>query len=312
VKRYFLPGITAVLLLIAMGAPASCAEPDPPLALVNGHEVSLAQYRRFLLKLQPGTPPEGVDKEVLKKLIEETLILQRAKEKGISSSEEEVQRSIQDFLKENDLTEKAFEEQIAGHGMSMGEYRTWLKENIIVLAKAVHEEVDSLVSVNEEEIGRYYALNRESFSSGPERFRIKAIFLRLGEAPSLAEVTALKMKALRISSELRGGTGFDRLAAEYPENTLKAHDGVLGEFRKGDLVAELDTRISSMKAGDISGPVWLREGVYIIKLEERVVEMPPLSEVRQEIATRLAAEKRAEAYREWVRKLWEAASITIY
>lgn len=307
-----LPVLISAVLLLLLCPPLWAAEAVAPLALVNGEKVTLADYRLFLLKFPPGTAGEGIDKEILRKLIDEKLILQEARKRGVSVTEEEVQKSIVDFLRESNLSEKAFEEQITGKGMSLKEYRAWLKENIIVLAKLTHLEVDEKVTVEDDEIRRYYAANRDRFVTGPERVRIKAIFLRLEASATLAEVTALKIKALRLVAELKRGTSFDTLAALYPENPLKAQDGVLGEFRKGDLVPALEKGIDALKDGDISPPLWLKEGAYIIKLEGRVRTPSPLDAVRQDIRNRIYYEKKHALYGAWVKTLWERSAVTIY
>lgn len=307
-----LPVLISAVLLLILRPPLWAAESVAPLALVNGEKVTMADYRLFLLKLPPDLTAEGIDKEILRKLIDEKLILQEAGKRGLTVTDDEVKQSVVEFLRESNLTEKDFEEQITGKGMSIKEYRRWLKENIIVVAKLTHQEVDGKVTVEEDEVRRYYEVNRDRFVTGPERVRIKAIFLRLEPSATLAEVTALKIKALRQVAELKSGTSFDTLAALYPENTLKAQDGVLGEFRKGDLVPALEKGIDALKDGDISQPLWLKEGAYIIKLEGRIRTLSPLDAVRQDIRNRIYYEKKHALYGAWVKTLWERSAVTIY
>ncbi len=311
-KKAAFPLIPLFLSLLLPFAAALAAEADKDLALVNGEPVTHADYRRFLLKISPGVASDTVDKEALKGLIRERLILQEAKKSGISVTDDEVDEGIRDFLNRNNMTERQFEEKITAQGMSLREYRKWLKENIIVLAKTIDREVDRKTLVGDAEIADFYQREQALFRTGPERVRVKAIFLRLDDRLSLAEITALKIRCLRLVSELKKGTSFDVLASLYPENTLKAQDGVLGEFRKGDLRPELDRRIALIKEGEISPPLWLKEGVYILKLEKILQDYRTIEDVRPEILRRLFREKREKLYDDWIKALWERSTITIY
>ncbi len=304
--------LSMILLSLLSFAAAHAAETEKDLALVNGERVTHADYRRFLLKVSPAAPSGTIDREVLKGLIRERLIIQEAKKKGISVTDDEVDEGIRDFLQRNNMTDRQFEEKITAQGMTLRDYRAWLKENIIVLAKTIDQEVDRKVLVSDAEIADYYQQEQALFRTGPERVRVKAIFLRLDDRPSLAEVTALKIRSLRLVSELKRGTGFDVLASLYPENALKAHDGMLGEFRKGDLRPELDKRIASMKEGEISRPLWLKEGMFILRLERRLQDYRPLEEVRPEIVRRVFRGKREKMYDNWIKALWDGSTITIY
>ncbi|MGE5300616.1 MAG: hypothetical protein ACM3MB_06585 [Acidobacteriota bacterium] len=60
--------------------------------------------------------------------------------------------SIRDFLKENNLTAKEFENKISEQGMKPSDYRRWLKENIIVLVKMIGKEVNDKTAVIAEKI----------------------------------------------------------------------------------------------------------------------------------------------------------------
>jgi len=141
---------------------------------------------------------------------------------------------------------------------------------------------------------------------------VKAIFLRLGEGATATEITDLKRKALRITSRLRDGDNFGALVNRYSDEPLKGKGGKLGEFKKGTLIPELDKRVFSMKVGEMSDPIWVREGVYILKLEDRAEDgFKPLGEVRQEIHKRLSSQHKERIFSEWLKVLWEKSSVTM-
>ncbi|MDA8106242.1 MAG: SurA N-terminal domain-containing protein [Nitrospiraceae bacterium] len=298
--------------LLVFAVSAAGAEKERILATVNGAPVTFSDYRRFMLKIDPSMKTDRVDDAILKKAIEETLILQEATRQGIRVSDKEVEGSIRDFLKENKLTAKEFERKISAQGMKPSDYRRWLKENIIVLVKMIGKEVNDKTAVNEGEIKDYYERNKEWYRAGEETIQVKAILLRLGDNPSPAEATYLEIRAMKVEDALRAGEPFEKLAGLYSEDPSKKSDGAWGEFRKGDLVPAIEKKLLQLKEGEVSGPLWSKEGLYIFKLAKRQGErFAPFESVKEDIRRKLLQQKRHERYSEWVNSLWKKANIEI-
>jgi hypothetical protein len=196
--------------------------------------------------------------------------------------------------------------------MSVIDYKKWLKEDIILLAKRVDAEVERGISVNAKEIEEYYAQNRNLFIKEPERITVGGIVMLKSENPSPEEITGMKMKSLRVVSDLRKGEPFGKMALLHSEDPSREKDGILGDFKNGDLVPALEDALAALKDGEVSDPVWVKEGVYILKLIKRTKAVfLPLREVRATIETTLLSERRGRKYDEWIRSLWEISAISI-
>jgi hypothetical protein len=193
----------------------------------------------------------------------------------------------------------------------MADYEIILKENLISL-KYIDRELNSKIVVTDREIADYYNDNLNNFIDKPERMKIKAIFLKFNKTSSLTEITDLKIKSLKIIGEIEKGVPFDELIELYAGESLRANDGVLGEFEKGTLIGELDISISSLDVGEVSKPVWTKEGVYIVKLVDRIkASFIPLNQAKEQIHSALYQQKRERKFNEWLRALWEKSSVTI-
>lgn len=67
-----------------------------------------------------------------------------------------------------------------------------------------------------------------------------------------------------------------------------------------------------MKVGEISDPVWVSEGVYILQLTGRSAEsFKKIEEVKPGIRDYLYKQKREKLYNEWIKTLWERSTVTI-
>ncbi|MEW6109888.1 MAG: SurA N-terminal domain-containing protein [Nitrospirota bacterium] len=303
--------VLGFLLILLFADNSGALTVDRVLASVNNEIITLSDYKRFVHKIDSVNETDPVDERILKSLIEEKIMLQEAGKKGIDASDDEIQKSITDFQKSNNLTSEEFERSLTEEGLSLNDYKKLLKENIISL-KLIDMEVISKVIVTDEEILNYYNKNKNLFLEHPEKHQIKAIFLKMSSNPSITEVTDLKIKSLKIYRELKDGESFDKMMSLYSEGFLNKHDEMLGEFQQGELIPVLDRRISEMKEGQISEPLWTRDGVYILKLIKKIKEKyTSVNMVKDGIYEILFEQKREEKFNEWMKSLWAKSSITI-
>jgi parvulin-like peptidyl-prolyl isomerase len=283
---------------------------DKVLAVVDKEVITLSDYLVFAKSMGAAVTAD-VNEALLKKLIEEKVILHEAYARGVEVSDTETDTMLEEVKKDGGLSQSDLERELMKEGTNFSSYRKVVKERLIAL-KLIGAEVDSKVIVTEKEIEKFYSENRKDYMARPARAEVEAIFLRLNEDATVTEITDLKRKALRIADELRNGGNFDSLADRYNDEQLRERQGRLGEFQRGALIPQLDVKVFSMGRGDVSGPIWVKEGVYIVKLVKRTDdEFRPLEDVRGEIYGHLFAQKREKIFNGWVRSLWEKALITI-
>jgi peptidyl-prolyl cis-trans isomerase SurA len=284
---------------------------DRVLATVGGEAITLADYQKFVKNAGNVDISETVEQDMLKKMIEEKIILQEAKRKGVEVSDAEVDRTIAEVKQQYSLSPDDLEKTLQEEGTTLAAYRTTTRESIMI-SRLIDNEVDAKVFVGDQEIDEYYRANQREFVSSPETVEVKAIFLRLREDASVTELTDLKLKSLRVASLLQKGENFEGLLYEYSDEPLKSNEGMLGQFTKGALVPPLDSAAFTLQEGETSGPVWVSEGAYILQLTRRNREQfKTLPEAKEEIRHRLRAQKREKIFNEWLRTLWEKSFVTI-
>jgi peptidyl-prolyl cis-trans isomerase SurA len=284
---------------------------DRVLATVNNNPVTLSDYRKFVAKIQGTADPETVNEDYLNRLIEEKLILLEAGKAGIDATEDEVSWSVGDIMKQRGLLPQDMEKKLADEGMTLADYRQRVKNNIIAL-KIIDKEVNARLVLGPGDVQQFYKNNLELFQESPETVLVKAIYLKLNDSASVTEITDLKIKSLRIYADIKKGVSFDKLAMQYTDETLKNRDAILGEFERGMLIPALDEKIFSLKEGEVSEPVWTKEGAYILKAFKITgPRYTPLETVKEQIRERVYEQKREEMYNEWIKRLWDNASVTI-
>ena len=281
------------------------------LAIVNNEAVTLSDYKRYILQTGSSASPETIDENLLKKLIDDKIIQIEAKKNGIFATEAEISQTIKEFKQNNNLSDEEFKKRLAETGMTMSEYEVLLRDNLINL-KFVDRELNSKIIITDKEIAEYYKNNLKRFIDRPEQMLVKAIFMKFSVNPTLTEITDLKIKSLKIMSEIKKGELFEKMIDLYADEPLKSREGLLGEFESGALITELDQALSPLKEGEVSAPVWVKEGFYILKMISKTKAVYiPLSQTREQIYTLLNQQKRENKFNEWLKLLWEKASVTI-
>jgi peptidyl-prolyl cis-trans isomerase C len=105
--------------------------------------------------------------------------------------------------------------------------------------------------------------------------------------------------AKAIIAKLKGGAKFEELAKQSKDPGSAANGGDLGWTDPGRFVPEFSKAMTSLQKGAITEtPVKTQFGYHVIKLEEtRPLAIPPLEQVKQQVAEQVQQRKLAE-YRE--------------
>jgi peptidyl-prolyl cis-trans isomerase SurA len=304
--------VFSLLIISVWPAKVACGRTlDRVIATVGDEVITFSEYRKFVTGLDETFNEDTIDEKILRRLIEERIIVREAVRKGLEASDEETGKMVDEFKSQNDLSQKDLESFLNDEGMSVKSYRKILRDQVLA-SKLVGEEVDSKVIIRDREIRDYYDKNRSEFVDSPGKVELMGVFLRLGDDASLTEITDLKLRALKITAMLRDGYGFGSLVDEYCDEPLRSQDGIMGWFSKGALIEPLNNVAFSMKVGDISDPVWVGNGAYILQLKAKSKEtLKPFNDVKMAIYNNLYKQKRDKLYNEWIKALWEKSSVRI-
>jgi peptidyl-prolyl cis-trans isomerase SurA len=303
--------VVSLFFVVMFNALSLAVTLDRVLASVDNEIITYADYKEFVQGLEEKVPQDEVDAGALNKLIEEKIILLEAKRKGIEVSDKEVDEAVEEVRSRYATSLIGFEDLLAEENLNVTTYKKLMKDKMTE-SRLVNREVDAMVVVTDNEVKRYYDAKKKDYLAGPEAVELKAIFLKLNEDASVTEITDMKIKALKIVSMLRAGENFEQLVEEYSDEPLKSHEGELGTFARGKLIPLLDRVAFSLNEGEVSDPLWVSEGAYILQVAHKDGESYRLFEtVKEEIYNRLFQEEREKLYTEWIKKLWEKSSVKI-
>ena len=270
----------------------------------------LQQMQKELEKL-PASEKANLRSTALNRLVDKKLIDQKIRELDIRVSDEEVRLAIEDVKKQNNISQEALEQALAGQGLSFEQYKKQLKEQLERL-RLMSQEVRAKVQVGEREIREQYEANRTRYGA-EEEFRARHIFFKVEKKGGAEELARAEKLAGEVLKEARAGKDFAELARKHSTDPAAARDGGdLGTFKREDMLPEIGDTVAALKPGEVSDLVLSPAGLHIIKLEERKPgKGRSFEEVKDEIEEQLYKKKADERFNQWVKELRTAAAIEI-
>jgi len=261
------------------------------------------------------------EKDVLRDLIDQQLLVQRGKDMGITGDNELVKR-LDDIRKSMHLDSmEDLEKAAQAQGVSYEDFKKNMRNDIITQS-VISQEVGRKMTIPPSEIAKYYAEHKESLAR-PEAVDLAEILVSTTvpqpadskEAPlpeDPARVTAAEAKANDLLASIRKGAKFEDVAKKSSDGPTAADGGELGGFKRGSLSKELEDKVFAMKAGDVSDVIRTKQGFIILKVvAHQEGGIPPQKDVEQQIQEALYYEHLQPAMRSYLTKLREDAYIDI-
>jgi parvulin-like peptidyl-prolyl isomerase len=256
-----------------------------------------AALQKALAEITPGVIVDAVD---------ELLILQRGRELGYSMSNEQFDSIIENIKKENKLQDESqFEAALKQEGMTMADLRKQLERTMIV-QRVQQTEIMSKLQVTDAELKMYYDSHRDSFTTKPQlTLREILVLVPISDrGVNVGQEEEAKAKAEDIRKRLVAGEPFARLAADLSDSPSKANGGLVGPITMDVLAPEFQQALKDLKVGDLTPVLRTSRGFQVVKLETmETATVKPFDESRDEIADRIANEKRRGEFTKFLEKL---------
>lgn len=308
-----------IALVLVLGAVFSCktSPDDEPVAKVNGQAITrkefnveverqMTRYKGQNSQLPPGIE-QRVQESVLRRMIDDMMIAQKAKEISSTVSKEELDAKYKEY-KDRFRTEQAFQDYLKRSNNSEENMRADLERNL--LRDRVVEKLSGNMDVSDDEVKKYYDENVQRFLD-KEQVKASRILIRL--QPNTADKD--KKALLKKAKDLRGKAAksdadFAALAKDNSQGPEASRGGDLGWFTRGRMPPEFDNVAFTLQANQVSDVIETKMGFEVIKVHEKKAEhQRTLEEVKENIKNSLLARKRNEKRRDVLRDLKTAAKV---
>ena len=231
-------------------------------ALVNGEIISTedlqSQLKSFMMNTQipMNAQTRGmIMQKVLNSAIDEKLKLQEAEKNDITITEDEIKAQLRNIEKKNNIP--------AGQ-------LTEILKNAEINPQTVHEQIKSDLAWLRLIRQKYYmegtptqkeinaALKEAQEDLNTPKFLVSEIYIKKDNAKNLSDLVY----------NLRNDERFELYAMQFSDSPSAANGGNLGWINTGKLPFILENHLKKMKTGDISDPIKVGNGYYILKLNQ--------------------------------------------
>ena len=241
-------------------------------------EERLAQARASGQKMPDDSAgQQQMIKELLDQIIDEDLLVQKAKDEKIEISDNDVNADVDkrmQTIRSRFNTEKEFRDELRRSGFgTVDEFRRWLDDQSRrnQLQQKLFEKLRqdgklSPASVSPAEVDEFFKKNQSQLQKLPATVTLRQIVVAPKPSPREDSVALAKAESLYV--EIQKGGDFEQIAKrESMDPSTKELGGDLGWHRRGDFVPEFDRVYFGIRPGVVSPPIKTVFGYHLIRVD---------------------------------------------
>src|SRR5579862_9135569 len=274
-----------VCLLFAGLNACSRTVPANVAATVNGRAITYAELdKQYQSNFATPTEPPSDDQlqiqklEVLRTLIDDEIMLQRAEKQGLMATDADVEAKFNEL--KAPYTQEEFQNQLNARKMTGEDLKAQLRRDLSV-AKLFNKEITSQITITDKDITDFYAANKASFNLAEPQIHLAQILVTPVPDSSVRNLKndkaqnedQARKKIENLYARLRQGEDFAQIAQNYSEDPNSSQNGGdLGFIAESALEkANIDLRkaVLALRPGEITPMQRTAEGYRILKLVTR-------------------------------------------
>ena len=312
-----------VVILMVFYIPAGAgttASPDDKMAVVNSTVITRKELNREIKIFKdqlarsgnqiPDLQLEAIKPKILESLVEQELLLQESRKKGVTVLPEEVEKQFS-TVRNRYPTKEEFIEAITRIDLTEDELRKKISK-VFAINLFVNNQIIDKITATDEEAKSYYDSHRDIFKQ-PAQVKASLILIKLDLYADKEKTAATEKKIKIIQEKLEAGEDFAELAKQYSEDPSSVKGGDLGYFSRGQTMKSIEDIAFALKPNDVSDAVQTPIGLQIIKVFDKKPEKnPSYEEVKDRIIVQVRKEKIQKELGQYVNKLKGAAKIEMF
>lgn len=231
-------------------------------------ENRIATVTAQLKKQGTELPPENIlRKQILERLISDTLQLQFAAQSGVKVDDNQLDKTIQRIAEQNQMSLQEFTQALNAEGISINKFRSDMR-NEITITRLRDREIESRVNVSESEIDNYLTTQASS-NENRDEYEISHILVRTPEEGSPEEIQKAKTRIDEAVQALQDGASFAKVSASFSDAPNALEGGSLGWKAATQLPSLFLDALKSMQAGEVTPVLRSPNGFHILKLTNK-------------------------------------------
>jgi peptidyl-prolyl cis-trans isomerase SurA len=252
---------------------------------------------------------EDRQKNALRDLIDQSLLIQRGKDMGVSVETDVIKKLDQIRIQNNLSSMEDLEKAVSAQGLNWEDFKNNLRNGILT-QRVIGSEVGSHITIGRDEIEKYYNEHKAEFVR-PEQVALRSIEVNT-EKKTPEQIAELKKKADTTLKRIKDGDDFAEMAKRFSDGSTAKQGGFLGVYKRGELSKELEDTVFKMRKNEVTDVMDTKQGFLILQVLEHYDEgEQSLAKVESEITDKLYSGRMEPAMREYVKTLREQSYVVI-
>ncbi|MBT2991144.1 MAG: nitrogen fixation protein NifM [gamma proteobacterium symbiont of Ctena orbiculata] len=262
---------------------------------------ALKDYRKNLSQLEAAEYRQ-VHRKASRSYELESLVIASPEANGVIVTEQQLDNSVNEvrarYPGQDELLEDLACNGLNEAGLRRALYRELLFDGVMQLVSANSADVNDL------DVHLFYEMHRQRFET-PETRLARHILITVNPDYPENSPLAARQRMQQVIDKLAGrGNRFEQFAKRYSECPTAMEGGGLGEVKRGQLYAELDSMLFNMQEGGISDIVETELGLHLLYCEKiRPAKCTPLSKAFARIRGHLQQRHRRNCQKVWLASL---------
>jgi peptidyl-prolyl cis-trans isomerase SurA len=269
--RTVAPLVFAVVLVLSFSACNRGQAGSDVMAKVNGRKILRSEVDKYYSNQTASAPQQPSEEQstslklgILKELIDNEILMQRAEKLGLLATNEEVDQKLNEI--KAPYTQEEFDKRLQERKISLDDFKRDLRRSITI-DKVLNKEITSKIAISDSDISSYYNAHKAEFNLIEPQYHLAHIFvstqpnaqvrnLKNDKAQNEAEA---RKKIQMIVNRLDSGEDFATVAMNYSEDPESAGNGGDLGFTPQSALSKTDpaTRdtVAKLKPGQYSNVI---------------------------------------------------------
>lgn len=229
--------IAAIAAVTSLAACNSSKNAGDIMAKVNGRKITSAEVEKYFKNQTSGAPQPPTDEQaaslrlsILRELIDQEIMMQRAEKLGLLATEEEVDRKLNEV--KAPYSPEEFNQRLSERNVSLDDFKKDLRRSLTV-DKVLNKEITSKINVTDADVSAYYNAHKPEFNLIEPQYHLARIIVTPKANPQVRNLkndkaqndAEAKKKIQQIANRLDSGDDFATVAMNYSEDPDTSGNG---------------------------------------------------------------------------------------
>ncbi len=240
------------LVLLALLPNLGCTNKEAGadvMATVNGRKITRTEVQKWYDSQVADAPQKPSEEQadtlrlnVLRGLIDNEILMQRAEKLGLLATDEEVNAKLAEI--KAPYTQEEFDKRLKERNLTLDDFKRDLRRSLTI-DKVLNKEVTSKINITDDDITTYYNQHKAEFNLIEPQYHLAQILVTTQPNPQVKNMKAqneadARKKIQMIANRLDSGEDFATVAMAYSEQPDTAQSG-------GDVGFIPESRLTSDK-----------------------------------------------------------------